>query len=197
MSKGEETRAAILQAASRMAIKVGLEGLSIGALAQALEMSKSGLFAHFKSKEALQIAVLDRAKDLFVDEVVRQGLRAPRGEPRVRALFEAWVGWFESRRDQGDGCLFTVASFELDERPGPVRDTLFAQQRDLLELIAGVAEVAKTEGHFRGDLDPEQLAFEVHAVLLKYHHAARLMRDPKAGQRCRTAFERVMSDARV
>jgi AcrR family transcriptional regulator len=177
VSKGEATRAAILETATGLAVRVGLEGLSIGALAQALGMSKSGVFAHFKSKEALQVDVLDDAADRFVEAVVRPALRAPRGEPRLRALFEAWIGWFESRHARGDGCPFTVASFELDERAGPPRDRLFAQQRDLLELTAGVARVGVAEGHFREDLDPEQLAFELHAIILEYHHAVRLMGD--------------------
>jgi AcrR family transcriptional regulator len=196
VSKGEATRAAILETATGLAVRVGLEGLSIGALAQALGMSKSGVFAHFKSKEALQVAVLDDAADRFVEAIVRPALRAPRGEPRLRALFEAWIGWFESRHARGDGCPFTVASFELDERAGPPRDRLFAQQRDLLELIAGVAKVGVAEGHFREDLDPEQLAFEMHAMILKYHHAVRLMGDAKAPTRVRTAFERLVADAR-
>lgn len=196
MSKGEATRAAILETATGLAVRVGLEGLSIGALAQALGMSKSGVFAHFKSKEALQVAVLDDAADRFVEAVVRPALRAPRGEPRLRALFEAWIGWFESRHARGDGCPFTVASFELDERAGPPRDRLFAQQRDLLELVAGVAKVGVAEGHFRDDLDPEQLAFEMHALILEYHHSVRLMGDAKAPARVRTAFERLVADAR-
>jgi AcrR family transcriptional regulator len=196
VSKGEATRAAILETATGLAVRVGLEGLSIGALAQALGMSKSGVFAHFKSKEALQVAVLDDAADRFVEAVVRPALRAPRGEPRLRALFEAWIGWFESRHARGDGCPFTVASFELDERAGPPRDRLFAQQRDLLELTAGVARVGVAEGHFREDLDPEQLAFELHAIILEYHHAVRLMGDAKAPTRVRTAFERLVADAR-
>jgi AcrR family transcriptional regulator len=196
VSKGEATKAAILEAATGLSVRVGLEGLSIGALAQALGMSKSGVFAHFKSKEALQVAVLDDAADRFVEAVVRPALRAPRGEPRLRALFEAWIGWFESRHARGDGCPFTVASFELDERAGPPRDRLFAQQRDLLELVAGVAKVGVVEGHFRKDLDPEQLAFEMHAMILEYHHAVRLMGDAKAPTRVRTAFERLVADAR-
>ena len=197
MSKGEETRAAILEAATGMAVRVGLEGLSIGALATALGMSKSGVFAHFKSKEALQVAVLDDAADRFVEAVVRPALRAPRGEPRLRALVQAWIGWFEVRHARGDGCPFTVASFELDERAGPPRDRLFAQQRDLLELVAGVAKVAVAEGHFRKDLDPEQLAFELHGLILKYHHAVRLMGDASAPARVRAAFERLVADARA
>jgi AcrR family transcriptional regulator len=197
VSKGEETRAAILEAATGLAVRVGLEGLSIGALATALGMSKSGVFAHFKSKEALQVAVLDDAADRFVEVVVRPALKAPRGEPRLRALFDAWIGWFQTRHARGDGCPFTVASFELDERAGPPRDRLFAQQRDLLELVAGIAKVGVAEGHFRRDLDPDQLAFELHGMILKFHHAVRLMGDDKAPDRVRAAFERLVADARA
>ena len=197
MSKGEATRAAILEAATGLSVRVGLHGLSIGALASALGMSKSGVFAHFKSKEALQVAVLDDAADRFVQEVVRPALRAPRGEPRLRALFEAWVGWFDARHARGDGCPFTVASFELDAQEGPPRDRLLAQQRDLLELIAGIARVGVVEGQLRADLDTEQLAFEMHAIVLEYHHAVRLMGEVRAPVRARTAFERLLADARA
>src|SRR5690242_16674372 len=127
LRKGEVTRSAILDRAGAMATEVGLEGLTIGALASDLDMSKSGLFAHFRSKEELQMQVIERQREKFVDEVVRPVLSVPGGEPRVRALFERWLAW---RGSQPGGCFFANASFELDDRPGPVRDRLAELQRE-------------------------------------------------------------------
>src|SRR5262249_45071669 len=138
MGKGEATRQAILGQAAQVASRVGLEGVTIGRLADELELSKSGLFAHFQSKEALQIQTLRFAAELFVERVIRPALRAPRGEPRLRALFERWLDWARAASLEG-GCLFVAAASELDDREGPVRDELVRQQRDWLELIANVA----------------------------------------------------------
>ncbi len=194
MSKGDDTRATILDHATREAARVGLEGLTIGALAKDLGMSKSGLFAHFASKEALQVQILEAATDQFTDAVIRPALRAPRGLPRIVALFERWLDYLEVRRAEV-GCLFLAAAIELDDRPGPARDQLVAQQRDWLEFIASVARAAVTEGHLRDDLDPTQLAHELFGVICAYHHATRLMRDPRALERTRLAFDRLLRDA--
>jgi len=195
VSKGEETRLAILDAAVRLASEVGLTGLSIGKLADALEMSKSGLFAHFQSKETLQLQVLGRASHVFVQEVIRPALAAPRGEPRLSALFERWLAWTKTSTLPG-GCLLGAAAAELDDRPGPVRDRLVALQRDWLDLMANVARTAVDEGHFRADIDAEQFAHDLYAAMLGYHHAARLLRDPKADERARAGFERLCGTAR-
>ncbi len=195
MSKGDETRDAILDQAVRLASQVGLSGLSIGRLADELGMSKSGLFAHFHSKEALQIQVLDRASSLFVQGVVRPALSEARGEPRLVALFERWLAWTSSGRLPG-GCLFVAAAGELDDRPGPVRDRLVALQRDWLALIANLARSGVEEGHWSRDLDGEQLAHDLYAVMLGYHHAARLLHDPRAEERARAGFEMLRRFAR-
>src|SRR5437016_4651213 len=129
MRKGERTRHQILQHALSMASTVGFAGLSIGGLADGLDLSKSGLFAHFQSKEGLQLQVLEYAAGKFVEKVVRPSLTAPRGEPRVRALFENWMKW-PRLSGMGGGCIFVAASSELDDRPGPVRDRLVELQRD-------------------------------------------------------------------
>jgi AcrR family transcriptional regulator len=196
MSKGAETRQAILERAADVASRLGLEGLTIGRLAEALELSKSGLFAHFHSKEALQVQTLQFTAGLFVDGVIRPALKQARGEPRLRALFERWLGWDRADVLKG-GCLFVAAATELDDREGPVREELVRQQTDWLELIANVARTAVTEGHFRPDLDSEQLAYELHGVMLAYHHARRLLRDPRAEKRARRAFEALVSAARA
>lgn len=196
MGKGEKTRATILQMALADASERGLEGLSIGGLAERAHMSKSGLFAHFGSKDELQLAVLAEAVDRFVELVIAPALKEPRGEPRFRALFERWLQW--ARQDfQPGGCIFLAAAVELDDRPGPARDRLVASQRDWLDVLANAARIAVEEGHFRRDLDVAQLAFEMYAMAQGFHQLERLMRDPRAEARARAAFERLMCDARA
>ncbi len=196
MGKGSETRQLILERAAQTASRSGLDGLTIGQLAGELGLSKSGLFAHFHSKEALQVQTLRHAAELFVDRVVRPALKAPRGEPRLRALFERWLAWAEADVLKG-GCLFVAAATELDDLDGPARDELVRQQRDWLELIANVARTGVGEGHFQAGLDTEQLAHDLHGVMLAYHHARRLLRDPRAPQRARSAFDALVRAARA
>jgi AcrR family transcriptional regulator len=196
VAKGDNTRTAILDRGVRLATQVGLEGLTIGRLATELHLSKSGLFAHFRSKEALQIQVLDAAAERFVDEVVKPAVREPRGEPRVRALFDRWLGWARSNSGPG-GCLFVAAAAELDDRPGPVRDRLVALQKGWLEMIAIVFRTGVTEGVFRTDLDPEEFAHDLYSVMLGFHHAKRLLNDPRAEARAQAAFGRLLAVARA
>src|SRR5262245_27677714 len=157
-------------------------------------MSKSGLFAHFGSKEELQVAVLDDASNRFVEVVVAPALREKRGLPRVEALFERWLAWTEQPFLPG-GCIFVHAAAELDDKPGPARDRLVAAQKDWLETIAHAARIAVEEGHFRADLDPHQFAFEVFSFAYGYHTLHRLMDDPKARKRVRAAVGRALADA--
>lgn len=194
MSKGDTTRHAILEHAMSLATKVGLEGLSIGRLAEDLKLSKSGLFAHFRSKETLQIQVLQEAAGRFVDMVVRPALKAPRGVPRLSALFDRWLRWPVESRLSG-GCLFVAAAVELDDQPGAVRDELVRLQRDWLDTLATTARQAVGEGHLRPDLDPEQFAHDLYGVMLAWHHASRLLRDPKAEARARAGFARLLQGA--
>lgn len=195
MTKGEETRAAILDRGVRLATQIGLEGLTIGRLATDLGLSKSGLFAHFRSKEALQIQVLDAAAERFIDEVVRPAVRQPRGEPRVAALFERWLAWTKSNSGPG-GCLFVAAAAELDDRPGAVRDRLVALQKGWLEMVAIVVRTGIAEWDFREDLEPDDFAHDLYAIMLGFHHASRLLHDPRAEARALAAFERLLSTAR-
>jgi AcrR family transcriptional regulator len=187
MSKGDETRDAILTQATSVASKVGLTGMTIGQLASHTGMSKSGLYAHFASKEALQIEILQHSRRQFVDRVIRPALQSPRGVTRLRTLFESWLTWSEAFED--GGCVFVAASSELDDQPGPVRDVLVRDERDWLELIATIATTAVSEGEFAADVDVDQIAYEVHAITLGHQHASRLMHDPLALDRARRAFE--------
>ncbi|MBM7790724.1 TetR/AcrR family transcriptional regulator [Tenggerimyces flavus] len=195
MSKGEETRHAVLEAALRMASKVGLRGLTIGSLAEQAQLSKSGLFAHFRSKEALQLAVLEYASARVVDLVIRPALKTNRGEPRLRELFEGWLEW--DRDTWPGGCVFVAAATELDDEPGLVRDRLAQCQRDWLESIATMWRSGVNDGQFHADLDPEQYAFELHGVMLAFHQSYRLLADPHAERRARAAVDKLLASARV
>ena len=195
-SKGEQTREAILVHALGLATRIGFEGLTIGRLADDLQMSKSGLFAHFRSKEALQLEILRMASVRMIETVVKPALAAPRGEPRVRALFERWLAWEQSPSLPG-GCPFMAASFELDDRPGPVRDFVVQNLRDWMDTLAGAARIAVHEGHFRTDLDCEQFAHDCQGIGLAFVHASRLMRDAKAHARAANAFEALLGACRA
>jgi AcrR family transcriptional regulator len=187
---------AVLEHAFSLASQVGLDGLTIGRLADDLELSKSGLFGHFQSKEALQVQVLRHAADKFVDAVLRPALKAPRGEARVRQLFERWLDWPRVVPQPG-GCIFVAAATELDDKPGPARDVLVELQRDWLEVLANAVRTAASVGDFHAAADPEQFAQDVYGIMLACHHASRLLRDPKAVKRARVAFEAVLSTARA
>ena len=196
MSKGETTRTAILDVALARASKVGLGALSIGELAKEVGLSKSGLFAHFTSKEDLQIDVVHKAIARFIELVITPALKQPRGEPRVRALFENWFDWSSASELPG-GCLFIAAASELDDQPGPLRDLLLASQKDWLGVLAQAARVAVEEGHFKTGLDPEQFAWQLDSFILGYHHSARLLRSKDAEKRARRAIESLITTSRA
>jgi AcrR family transcriptional regulator len=195
VAKGEDTRSAVLGQALALASQLGVEGVTIGKLAEHVGMSKSGLFAHFESKENLQVAILDEAVARFVAMVVVPALKRPRGEPRIRALLEHWLRWDKADFMPG-GCIFVAAFAELDDRPGPARDRLFAAQRDWLGTLAGAARIAVEEGHFRRDVDPDQIAHELYAQTYGLHFLARLGDAATAEQRARTAYENLLASAR-
>jgi len=195
MTKGVETRTAILDEATELASRVGLGGLTIGTLATQTGLSKSGLFGHFTSKEGLQVQVLLRARERFVDAVLRPALSVPRGEPRVRALFEHWLHW--QRNGLSGGCLFVDAVSEFDDQEGPVRTELLRAERDKAESVMTIVRTAVSEGDFVDDVDVEQFAFELEGIMLAHHHSSRMMRDPDAESRARTAFDRLVRSART
>lgn len=193
MRKGESTREAILDEATRLARTVGLGGMTIGVLATQTHLSKSGLYAHFRSKESLQLQLLEHAKVRYVNEVIAPALAAPRGEPRVRALFDHWLKWDSAP----GGCIFTAAASEVDDQPGPVRERVVRDQRDWLGTIAEVFRTGIAEGQFRADADPEQFAFALEGVMLSFHLTNRLLGEPQAEARARRAFEELLAAARV
>jgi AcrR family transcriptional regulator len=192
MAKGDETRQQIVQRAFDAAKLTGLSGLSIGRLAEEMTLSKSGLFAHFGSKEALEIAVIGEASRQFVHDVMAPALRSARGEPRLRAFFEHWLEW----GSRPGGCFFIAASAELDDKPGKPREALIKAYKDWMDELTTAARIAISEGHFRPDVDPQQIAFETYSVVLGAHLFGRVLRDPKAITRTKKTFERILQSAR-
>ncbi|MEV6490709.1 TetR/AcrR family transcriptional regulator [Actinoplanes sp. NPDC051633] len=191
MGKGEETRAAVLDQAVDVTRRLGLSGLTIGSLASQASLSKSGVFGHFQSKEGLQLQVLEHARAQFEEAVARPALRAPRGEPRVRALYEHWIAW-DSRPG---GCPFIAAATEFDDRPGPVRDRLVRDERDMFDMIATIFRTGVAEGHFRSGADPEQFAQDFYGVILARHHTLRLLGDERSETRARRAVDALIAAA--
>lgn len=196
MRKGEQTRQGILETALAEVSMAGLSGLSIGGLADKVAMSKSGLFAHFNSKQDLQLQVLQTARQLFIDGVIAPALQQPRGEPRVQAMFDNWLGWSASSYLPG-GCPFVSAAVELDDQPGPLRDYLVQSQKDWFDTLATAARIAIEEGHFRSDLDAERFAFDFYSIILAYYHFSRLLNDPETTRRCRRAFADLLGRSRA
>jgi len=162
---GEPTRAAILRAAASLATVDGLEGLSIGNLAAAIGMSKSGLYAHFGTKQELQLATVDEAERILSEEVVQPALAAPPGLGQLAAVCEAYFSYVERRVFPG-GCFFAATALEMGTRPGPVKDRVAAINSGFTALLASFAATAIEQHELPAREDPDRLAFELHAILL-------------------------------
>lgn len=189
--KGQQTKAAIIDAALAMASHVGLEGLSIGAIAEVMHMSKSGVFAHFGSREELQIAVVREYHERFEREVFRPALAAPRGLPRLRALFDNWMR--QTSLEIDSGCIYISGAVEFDDRPGPVRDALVDTVNTWQAAVRRAVRLAIDEGHLRADVDPAQIAFEIHGLILALHYEARFLRSPDGVQHARAGFDNILA----
>ncbi|MGL6109132.1 MAG: TetR/AcrR family transcriptional regulator, partial [Rubrivivax sp.] len=166
------------------------EGLSIGALAEVAQMSKSGVFAHFGSREELQIAVIREYHHRFEEEVFFPAMREPRGVPRLRALFERWIRRVSVEVDSG--CIYISGAVEFDDRPGPVRDALVGMVRAWHDAMERAIRIAIEDGQLKADTDAHQMLFEMHGLILALHHEARLMRTPGSLERAQRAFQRVI-----
>jgi AcrR family transcriptional regulator len=186
MTKGEDTKQAILESALDMASQLGLEAVSIGALAKATNMSKSGLFAHFQSKENLQIELLQHAGALFSENVILPALRTQAGIPRIKALVENWIRW---SADMAGGCIFVTASSDFKDRPGNVRDFLLKQQEAWIDCLRRIAQSAVKAGDFRPDIDCDQFAYELYSLLLGFHLFYKLLCSPDIQIRQQAALE--------
>lgn len=197
MGLASQTKSLILETAVKIVGRDGIEGLTIGELAKAVGMSKSGLFAHFGGRDQLQLEVLKKAADQFVDVVLRPSFKAGRGEPRVKAIFKNWL---EHLNDQGSlpgGRILIASSIELDDRPGALRDYAKQVQKDLIANIEKAARFSIEEGHFREDLDVEDFAWTMYSYLLGYFHFKRLLEDPKAEPHLKRAFNALLEASRA
>lgn len=193
MGKGEQTRQTILDEAIDLASQIGLDSLSIGALAERTGLSKSGLFAHFGSKEEMQLAVIDEAERRFSEVVLRPALAAERGLPRLRAIFVNWLNWTRTLKLPG-GCLLMAASMEFDDRPGPVRDAVSVGQQAWRRTLADAVRKAIAAGHLAPDADAEQIAFEIAGIVLVTQQTSRLFGDGSAEDRAIAALDRLLRD---
>jgi AcrR family transcriptional regulator len=191
LHKGQQTKQVIVEAALGLATQIGLEGLSIGALADVTHMSKSGVFAHFGSREELQISVVREYYDRFSAEVFSPAMRQARGLPRVRALFDHWMQ--RVAQEIQSGCIFISGAVEFDDRPGVVRDALASAIQAWLAALHRAVVQAREEGHLSPDTDAAQMVFEIHGLILSAHYDARFLKNPGATERASTGFEHILA----
>lgn len=191
LQKGQQTKVAIVDAALGLATQIGLEGLSIGALAEVTQMSKSGVFAHFGSREELQISVIREYHSRFEEEVFYPSLRQPRGLPRLRAMVDNWMQRTSVEIDSG--CLYISGAVEFDDRPGPVRDALASSVQTWLSAINRAVVQARDMGDLLPGTDHQQMAFELHGVILALHYEARFLKTPGSVARARAGFDHILA----
>ena len=185
--KGRRTQAAILQTAVDISSIEGLEGLTIGRLAKELQMSKSGLFGHFGSKEGLQLATIEAARQIFIEEVIMPSRQVEHGLNRIWALCDAWLSYMEREVFTG-GCFFITAATEFDNRPGEIKDVIAANMQEWLSYLEYAVQRAKDMGHIKPEADPKQLAFEIHALYMGANWALQLFDDQQAHNQARVAI---------
>jgi AcrR family transcriptional regulator len=190
MKKGEHTKIAILQAGLEMASELGLEDVTIGNLAKVINMSKSGLFAHFQSKENLQLHILNYAALNFSQKVIAPALKKKAGIPRIRALVENWISWSGNLTG---GCIFVSASAEFSDRPGEVRKLLLKQQKDWIDSLKKIAKSAISVGDFRKDIDCDQFAFDIYSLLLGFHFYYQLLKDVETKKHQEAALDQLLN----
>ena len=189
MTKGKDTKLTVLEAGLDMASQLGLECVTIGNLAKTTNLSKSGLFAHFQSKENLQIEILNHAAQLFSEGVIIPALKIEAGIPRVRALIDKWNQWTS---ELTGGCIFVSASADFSDRPGKVKDVLLHQQKEWIDCLKRIAQSAVQVGDFRKDIDDDQFAFDLYSLLLGFHLYYNLLDDAEIKKRQETALVRLL-----
>jgi AcrR family transcriptional regulator len=191
LQKGQQTKAAIVDTALGLATQLGLEGLSIGVLAEATQMSKSGVFAHFGSREELQISVIREYHHRFEHEVFVPALNEPRGLPRLRAMFANWMQRTSVEIDSG--CLYISGAVEFDDREGPVRDALVSSVMTWHAALRRAIQAARELGHLRADVNDDQMLFEIHGLILALHYEARFLKHPGSIARANAGFDRILA----
>ncbi|MEI6618234.1 MAG: TetR/AcrR family transcriptional regulator [Betaproteobacteria bacterium] len=190
MHKGQQTKQAIVEAAVSLSTRLGLEGLSIGLLAEVMHMSKSGVFAHFGSREELQISVIGEYFVRFEQEIFYPALLQPRGLPRLRALFDNWMK--RVAVEIQSGCIFISGAVEFDDRPGPVRDALADSVQKWQQAFYRAVVQSQECGHLQVQADPAQIAFEIHGLILALHYEARFLQKPESLARANRGFDSIL-----
>jgi AcrR family transcriptional regulator len=194
MRKGEMTRAAILDVALELASRDGLEGLTIGVLADRMNMSKSGVFAHFGSREDLQMEVIRLYHQRFEQEVFYPSIKEPRGLPRLMAMFDRWIKRVSV--EIASGCIYISGAVEYDDRPGPIREQLVSMVQAWQSALLRSVQQAIDCCDLKADTDAQQLVYEMYGMILALHHDARFLRIPGAIDRARRGFERLIENHR-
>ena len=189
--KGQQTKAVIVQAALGLASQIGLDGLSIGAVAEVTGMSKSGVFAHFGSREELQISVIREYHDRFEAEVFYAAMQKPRGVPRLQAMFDNWM--VQTSAEIDSGCIYISGAVEFHDRTGPVRDALASSVATWLTALRRAVELAQASGQLSHEADAHQIAFEIHSLILALHYEARFLRNPGASELARRGFLHILA----
>ena len=190
LQKGQQTKQAIVDAALGLATQIGLEGLSIGVLAEAMHMSKSGVFAHFGSREELQISVIREYFNRFEQEIFAPAMLQPKGLPRLKTLFDNWMK--RVAVEIQSGCIFISGAVEFDDRTGPVHDALASSVKTWLDAVLRAVVLAKECGHLGADADEQQIAFEIHGLILALHYEARFLRNPGSIARADVGFANIL-----
>jgi AcrR family transcriptional regulator len=190
MQKGQQTKQAIVDAALGLSTQIGLEGLSIGVLAEVMRMSKSGVFAHFGSREELQISVIREYFNRFDQEIFQPAMLQPKGLPRLKTLFDNWMK--RVAVEIQSGCIFISGAVEFDDRSGPVHDALASSVKTWLRAVYRAVVQAKECGHLRVDADEQQIAFEIHGLILALHYEARFLKNPGSLQRAHAGFDNIL-----
>jgi AcrR family transcriptional regulator len=194
LRKGELTRAAILDVALQLASREGLEGLTIGLLADQMKMSKSGVFAHFGSREDLQIEVVKLYHRRFEQEVFYPSILEPRGLPRLQAMFARWIT--QVTVEISSGCIYISGAVEYDDRPGQIRDQIVGMVQTWQKALHRALTQAIEAGQLRPDVDAWQMVYEMYGLILALHHDARFLKIPGSVQRAQAGFERLIDSAR-
>jgi AcrR family transcriptional regulator len=188
------TRERILDQGLALMSQAGLEGVTLGVLADQVGMSKSGLFAHFRSKGEVQIRLLEHAGVVGAERIIAPSMKEPAGLPRLKALVKHWFGW-APRAGLPGGCPVAAGLFEFDDVDGPVRDKILEMEAQWRGLLMQTVAEASSLGHLRNDLDAAQFVFELCGIYLSHHAAQRFLRSPDADRRARMAFAALLERA--
>jgi AcrR family transcriptional regulator len=194
MGNAVSTRERILDQGLALISQAGLEGVTLGVLADQVGMSKSGLFAHFKSREEVQVSLLEHTAEVGAKHIVAPAMSVPEGLPRLKALVKNWFGW-APRAGLPGGCPVAAGMFEFDDVESPVRDKIEEMEAEWRKLLTGVVQQAAALGHLRSNLDSDQFVWELCGIYLSHHAAQRFLKSPDADRRAQTAFAALLERA--